>query len=258
MTDRLLPVIVTCAVLLSLESIIPLYRFRGSRLRHALPNLALAAVVFAMNATLAFLSARLSAFVVAHGIGLLFLVELPLWAQAIAGIAALDLFAWLAHLALHRSALGWRFHRVHHSEDTVDVTTAFRQHPGETVWRICCQLPAIVMVGIPPWIIVAYLTVSAVNAQLEHANIAMGERLDRVVRLLFVTPDMHKVHHSRLQPETDSNYANVFSVWDRLFRTYTARVDYASLRYGLDGIEERETNRVLGLLAMPFRRSVAR
>jgi sterol desaturase/sphingolipid hydroxylase (fatty acid hydroxylase superfamily) len=107
-----------------------------------------------------------------------------------------------------------------------------------------------VFFGLPLWIAVVYLTLSAANAQLEHANIRLSEGLDRWLRLLFVTPNMHKVHHSQLQPETDSNYANLFSIWDRIFGTYTRRVDFDALRYGLDDRTGRAT--FTGLLRMPF------
>src|SRR4029453_19273455 len=130
---------------------------------------------------------------------------------------------------LHKSWLGWQFHRVHHSENAVDVTTAFRQHPGETVWRILWQLAAIIVLGLPLWVVLIYLTLSALNAQIEHANIKLGERVDGLLRLFFVTPNMHKTHHSRRQFETETNYSNIFSFWDRLCGTYTPRVDFEEL-----------------------------
>jgi sterol desaturase/sphingolipid hydroxylase (fatty acid hydroxylase superfamily) len=98
--------------------------------------------------------------------------------------------------------------------------------------------------------VVIYLTVSAASAQFEHANVRLSKAVDRWLRLLFVTPNMHKVHHSRLRPETDSNYANIFSVWDGLFGTYTSRIDFGTLRYGLDDADDRAT--FVGLLRMPF------
>ncbi|MFL6246347.1 MAG: sterol desaturase family protein, partial [Thermoanaerobaculia bacterium] len=227
---RLLMLVGACAVLWTLESVLPLYRYRGGRLRHAMPNIALTVILLLMNLAFSFVAASASRFVV---------LELPPWMHVLLGIAALDFCTYAAHVLLHKLPLGWRFHRVHHSDEHVDVTTAFRQHPGETIWRIVWQLPAIVLFGIPLWVVVVYLTISSLNAQLEHANIALPERLDRALRLLFVTPNMHKVHHSRLQRETDSNYANIFSVWDRLFGTYTRRVDFATLSYGLDDLDVR-------------------
>ena len=239
---RFLLLIATCTLLFSLEGLWPLQRYRGSRLRRALPNVALAAIVIAMNVLLSFLIAMVCRAVAVQQTAL----------TVVIGIAALDLSSYAAHVALHRSPFAWRFHRVHHSENAVDVTTALRQHPGETLWRVLCQLAPIVLLGLPLSVVVVYLTLSSVNAQLEHANLRVPERLDRVLRWLFVTPNMHKVHHSRWQPETDSNYANIFAWWDRLFGTYTRTADVAALRYGLDGFDAPEVQSFGGLLRLPF------
>jgi sterol desaturase/sphingolipid hydroxylase (fatty acid hydroxylase superfamily) len=250
--DRLLLLIAGCALLWSLESVMPLRRYAGGGVRRAMANVALTAIVLLTNLALAFVAATASSFVVTRQIGILHLLNIPAWLGAIAGIAALDLSAYVAHVAMHKSALGWRFHRVHHSDERVDVTTAFRQHPGETVWRVVWQLPAIVAFGLPLWIVVLYLTFSSLNAQLEHANVRVRESIDGWFRTLFVTPNMHKVHHSRNQAETDSNYANILSIWDRLFGTYTHPAGLDALRYGLDGLDDRETQTLRGLLALPF------
>jgi sterol desaturase/sphingolipid hydroxylase (fatty acid hydroxylase superfamily) len=153
---------------------------------------------------------------------------------------------------MHKSWIGWQFHRVHHSNSEVNVTTALRQHPGETMWRTLCYAFAVGAFGIPLWVFLAYLMISTLNAQLEHTNIRVNVSIDRVLRLLIVTPNMHKIHHSRDQIETDSNYANIFSIWDRLFRTYTPTIDFGRLRYGLDGFDERKRQTVPALLALPF------
>jgi sterol desaturase/sphingolipid hydroxylase (fatty acid hydroxylase superfamily) len=249
---RLVMLIVLCGLLWTLESIIPLYRFRYGRVRHAMPNVALTLMLVITNLSLSFSSAYLAGFTVRNGIGLFAFLVLPSWAQILFGVLALDLFAYFAHVLLHKSWLGWQFHRVHHSENAVDVTTAFRQHPGETVWRIIWQLAAIVTFGIPLWVVVMYLLVSGLNAELEHANIRLNLRVDRLLRLLVVTPNMHKVHHSRDQRETDSNYSNIFSLWDRLFGTYTSSIDFRTLNYGLEGFDIKERQTLDGLLKMPF------
>ena len=249
---RLLLLVGSCGLLWSLETIVPLYRYQNSRMRHALPNVGLTLLLVLTNLALSFSSAYLADFTVRNGSGLLSLITLPRWTQLLLSITALDFFAYLAHRLLHQSWLGWQFHRVHHSENAVDVTTAFRQHPGETIWRLLWQLAAIVVFGVPLWIVLIYLIISALNAQLEHANIKVNVGLDRWLRLLVVTPNMHKVHHSRDQRETDSNYSNIFSLWDRLLGTYTADVDFQKLRYGLDGFDVSEKQTLRGLLKMPF------
>jgi sterol desaturase/sphingolipid hydroxylase (fatty acid hydroxylase superfamily) len=204
------------------------------------------------NLAPSFSSAYLAGVTARNGIGIFYLLGLSAWPQAVLGVVALDLFAYFAHVLLHKSWAGWQFHRVHHSENAVDVTTAFRQHPGETVWRMLWQLTAVFVFGIPLWIVIIYLLLSALNAQMEHANIRLNGSLDRLLRLMIVTPHMHKVHHSRDQRETDSNYSNIFSFWDRLFGTYTAEIDFQRLRYGLDGFDAQERQTLQGLLKMPF------
>lgn len=217
-----------------------------------MPNVALTLLLVITNLSLSFSSAYLADFSGRNGIGLFSMIGLSSWTQVILGVLALDLFAYCAHVLMHKSWLGWQFHRVHHSERTVDVTTAFRQHPGESVWRILWQLAAILVFGIPLWIVVIYLVLSGLNAEFEHANIRLNSRFDRWLRLLVVTPNMHKVHHSRDQRETDSNYSNIFSVWDRLFGTYTSSIDFRALNYGLHGFDVQERQTLRGLLKMPF------
>jgi sterol desaturase/sphingolipid hydroxylase (fatty acid hydroxylase superfamily) len=249
---RLLVLVGLCGLLWSLESIVPLYRYQNSRVRHALPNVALTLILVLTNLALSFSSAYLAGVTIRNGIGVFYVLGLPALPQAVLGVVALDLFAYFAHVLLHKSWLGWQFHRVHHSENAVDVTTAFRQHPGETVWRMLWQLAAVLVFGIPLWIVIIYLVVSALNAQMEHANIRLNGSFDRFLRLIIVTPHMHKVHHSRDQRETDSNYSNIFSFWDRLFGTYTGEIDFQRLRYGLDGFDVKERQTLRGLLKMPL------
>jgi sterol desaturase/sphingolipid hydroxylase (fatty acid hydroxylase superfamily) len=249
---RLLVLVGLCGLLWSVESVVPLYRYQQSRLRHAVPNVALALILVLTNLVLSFGSAYLAGLTVRDAFGLFPLLGIAAWIQAIVGVAVLDLFAYFAHVLLHKSWLGWQFHRVHHSENAVDVTTAFRQHPGETVWRMLWQLGAVLVFGIPLWVVVIYLILSALNAQMEHANIRLNRSVDHLLRLVFVTPHMHKVHHSRNQTETDSNYSNIFSCWDRVFGTYTPAIDFKRLRYGLDGMDARERQTLWALLKMPF------
>ena len=125
-------------------------------------------------------------------------------------------------------------------------------HPGETLWRTLWYVLAIAPFGIPLWVLLIYLMVSTLNAQFEHSNIKLWEPLDRVLRLLLVTPNMHKVHHSRAQIQTDTNYSNIFSIWDRIFLTYTATIDFGLLRYGLDGFDDRKKQTFPALLKVPF------
>lgn len=251
---RLSALILLCALLWTLESVVPLYRYGRDRLPHAFPNVVLALLLILTNLALSAGTARLAAFSDSHGIGLFRLLEFSPLLTLVLGVAALDFFGYWAHRLLHMSWLGWQFHRVHHSEAAVDVTTAFRQHPGETVWRILWQLAAVALFGLPLWVVAVYLTLSGLNAQLEHANIKLSDGVDGLLRLFVVTPNMHKAHHSRRQKETDTNYSNIFSFWDRACGTYTPRVNFGELRYGLDGFDDTNKQSLRGLLKMPFMR----
>jgi sterol desaturase/sphingolipid hydroxylase (fatty acid hydroxylase superfamily) len=250
--SRLMVLIVACTLLWSLESFMPLNDYAKGRFRRALPNIVLTVLLVGTNLLLWFGSAQVASLVQGKHFGLFFLIDLPPWMVLISGIVALDLFAYFAHLLLHKSWLGWQFHRVHHSDNDVNVTTAFRQHPGETVWRMLWQVLAVVLFGLPLEVVAVYLTISALNAQLEHTNIKINDSLDRWLRLIVVTPNMHKVHHSRDQIETDTNYSNIFSIWDRIFGTYTPPIDFNRLCYGLDGFDDRQKQTLPALLKLPF------
>ena len=250
--SRLLGLIIGITVLWTIESLLPLYKYEKNRLRRALPNIAFTVLLVLTNLSLSCATAAVANFVMKKEIGLFYLFDIPYGLGALFGVMALDLFTYFAHLLMHKSWLGWQFHRVHHSDAEVNVTTAFRQHPGETVWRILWQVLAVGTFGIPLSVVVLYLVISTLNAQLEHTNIKLFAPLDQVLRIFFVTPNMHKVHHSREQHETDSNYSNIFSIWDRIFGTYTATVDFSLLRYGLDGFDDRKKQTGPALLKLPF------
>jgi len=213
------------------------------------PNLALTGLLLAVN----FAFDRAAAFAgVAPTSGLLHVLGWPAWATVIVVVVTLDGFAYAAHVLLHAWPPAWRFHRVHHSDPHVDVSTAFRQHPFETVWRHSFQTAGALLLGAPTRSVAIYLSLSALNAQLEHAHVAWPPRLEKWARLLFVTPAMHRVHHSRLQHDTDTNYSNILSLWDRLFGTFRAPRPGESIVCGLDEFDAPQRQRTAALLALPF------
>jgi sterol desaturase/sphingolipid hydroxylase (fatty acid hydroxylase superfamily) len=153
---------------------------------------------------------------------------------------------------MHRVPGLWRFHRVHHSDPTVDVTTTIRQHPGEGAIRYAFMGAFAFVLGASPGAFAVYRSASAINGLLEHANFRTPLWLDR---LLAITtwPYMHKVHHSRSAHETDTNYGNIFSLFDRMFGTFTRSERGMKVLYGLDGFDDDATQTMAGLLALPFR-----
>jgi sterol desaturase/sphingolipid hydroxylase (fatty acid hydroxylase superfamily) len=188
-------------------------------------------------------------------VGALFLLgDLPVALQAVVGLLLLDLVgAWLPHFVEHHVPFLWRLHLVHHSDQAVDTTTANRHHPGESVVRFAFTALAVVVAGAPMWLVFLYQSVSVVLSQFNHANIALPRWLDRALAWVFVSPDMHKVHHHYVLPYTDTNFGNVFSVWDRLFRTYR-EMERTQVVYGVDThMAPAEHTTVGALLTMPLR-----
>jgi sterol desaturase/sphingolipid hydroxylase (fatty acid hydroxylase superfamily) len=186
--------------------------------------------------------------------GLMTRLDVPAAAQFIIGIVAADFaYGYVAHWALHASPVLWRYHRVHHSDAFVDVTTSYRTHPVETAWRHLWLFVMVWALGIPATAVAAFRVLAAVNAIFEHANIRVRPALDTAVSWIWVTPNMHKVHHSRAQAETDSNYGNIFAFHDRLFGTFIPTVRAFAVQYGLDDVDPSEVRSFGALLAMPWR-----
>ena len=194
-----------------------------------------------------------------QGMGLLHAMEtglgLPVWAHALGAILLLDAWMYVWHRINHEIPFLWRFHRVHHHDPTMDVTTASRFHTGEIVLSSLLRIGVIVLLGVHLWELVLYETLMFAVVQFHHANVALPDALDRALRAVIVTPFMHKVHHSRWQPETDSNYSSLFSFWDRIGRTFRLRDDPSTIEFGLDGWDDPDDQSFTGLLRAPLKRS---
>ncbi len=247
------------AVLTAIEALAPLHaRGRWNR-AHLGPNLALTAITFATNLLWNAAVLALVLWLEANGFGLLrWLSVAPLPATLLA-VAAFDLAFYAAHVSWHKVPALWRFHAVHHSDPALDVTTTVRQHPVEGVLRYAALAAMAVAIGPSPGAFAIYRAASAINALLEHSNIRAPRWLDRALSLVTTWPMMHKVHHSRLPEQTDTNYGNLFSWWDRLFGTFTPSDRGRSIRYGLDDYDRPELQTTAAMLALPFRnRSVER
>ncbi len=237
------------------ESAAPLFRFEYRKWSHALVNLFFTATTIVVNFALAFVLLLAADWATGRAFGVLFLLpDLPVAVQALIGLLLLDLIsAWLAHWVQHKSPTLWRLHLVHHSDAHVDTTSANRHHPGESVIRFVFTVLAVVLVGTPMWMVFLYQALSVVLSQFNHANISLPAWLDRALAWVIVSPDMHKVHHHYVLPYTDSNYGNIFSVWDRLFGTFRS-MDRGALVYGIDThMDPAVHESVPQLLLMPFR-----
>ena len=237
-----------------LEGSFPLFKMKYHKWKHALPNLFFTATTIAINFVLAFLLLNSSDWVMANGFGILnWLPEMPLWSYAIAGLLLMDFFgAYVPHYIEHRVKPLWMIHLVHHSDQKVDTTTANRHHPLESVVRFVFTLIGVLVIGAPMGIVMLYQSMSLVATQFNHANISLPKKLDKWLSYVIVSPDMHKVHHHFVLPYTDSNYGNIFSIWDRLFGTFMT-MDREKVVYGVDVFPDEKANeQIAALLAQPF------
>ena len=238
-----------------LETAQPLFDLNYKRLRHALPNLFFTLTTIIVNLPLAFLLVMASDWVSANEFGLLYLVELPTWLFAILGVMLMDLIgAYLIHYIEHHVKWMWQFHVIHHSDQHIDTTSGNRHHPGESVFRFVFTIIATLVVGAPIWMIFVYQTLSAILTQFNHANVQLPQWLEKILRVVIVTPGMHRSHHHYRLPYSDSNYGNIFSFWDRIFGTLIL-VDNKKVRYGLDTyMAPKESQDVWTMLKLPFQK----
>ncbi len=238
-----------------LETASPLFVFRYNKWKHAGVNLVFTFTTIAINFALAFLLLRATDWAQENDLGILaWLKSTPVFLQLTIGLLLLDLIgAYLAHWVEHKVHLLWRFHAVHHSDPFVDTTTANRHHPGESLVRFTFTTLAVVVTGAPIWMVMLYQSLSVVLSQFNHANIELPATIDRWMSLVFVTPNMHHVHHHHQQPLTDRNFGNIFSIWDRFFGTFAA-APKESLVYGIDSHPDAaEVSSLRSLFLMPFR-----
>lgn len=190
-----------------------------------------------------------------NGWGLLNRIALPASLAIALSVLLLDLVIWAQHVAVHKVPLLWRLHRMHHADQDYDVTTGARFHPLEILLSAAIKLTAIAILGAPPVAVLLFEVLLNATAMFNHGNVALPRRVDAAVRLLVVTPDMHRVHHSWHRDETDSNYGFNFPWWDRMFGTYRAqpRDGHDAMTIGLPLFRTRKDQRLDHMLVQPFR-----
>jgi len=236
-----------------LETAVPLFAGRAWTRSRRAANLGLTGIVFLLNWLLSSGAALVALVLAARPASLMANTGLPLAIQIAAGVVLLDFSTgYLAHRVMHIWPAMWRFHQIHHSDDFVDVTTTYRTHPVETVWRFLFAIVPVWVFGLPAPAVVIQRLLQATNGVLGHANIRLWPPLDRVLSLFWVTPNVHKIHHSRRLTETNSNYGNVLTIYDRLLGTYTPSDAAPRVAYGLDDVDPARLASVPGLLSMPF------
>ncbi len=189
-----------------------------------------------------------------NGWGLLNLYAIPYWLKCAAAILILDMVVYLQHLMFHAVPLLWKLHMVHHTDLDYDVTTGLRFHPVEIVASMVIKMTAVAALGPPPGAVVAFEVILNGMAMFNHGNVRLPQSIDRILRLLVVTPDMHRVHHSIYPRETNSNFGFNLAWWDRLFGTYKAQPTdgHEGMTIGLRQFRESADLTLPRLLLLPF------
>jgi sterol desaturase/sphingolipid hydroxylase (fatty acid hydroxylase superfamily) len=241
-------------LLFALEGWLPFFGGRTGRVRHGLRNAALGV----LNAALVVLLfagplTRVSEWVASSRFGLLHWLSLPPAATLLGAIVLFDAWMYGWHRANHRIPLLWRFHRMHHSEKDLDVTSAVRFHPGEIMLSSGLRLGVLAALGMSLPLLIIYELALAPVIQFHHSNVRLPERLDRWLRAVIVTPHMHRIHHSVLRREHDGNYASIFSFWDRLFGSYRRRENLREMPMGLRRWEGGTWQTLWGMFKTPLR-----
>jgi sterol desaturase/sphingolipid hydroxylase (fatty acid hydroxylase superfamily) len=198
-------------------------------------------------------------FAAGRGYGLFNLAGFRLSIASLLGFLALDLVIYLQHVVFHKVPLLWRLHRMHHADLDIDVTTGVRFHPFEILISLAIKIAVVIALGIPAVAVVLFEVMLNATSMFNHANVAMPSWLDRVLRLIVVTPDMHRVHHSTLRQETDTNFGFNLPWWDRLFGTYRPKpaAGHDGMTIGLPIFRDARELRLDRLLTQPFRNDPA-
>jgi sterol desaturase/sphingolipid hydroxylase (fatty acid hydroxylase superfamily) len=230
---------------------------RESRRTRWTRNLSLVAIdVLVQRFTLGAAAFAAAVYAQAHGWGLLAVLDWPWWAKAAAGFLFLDLAIYLQHVLSHALPAFWRVHRVHHADLDLDATSGLRFHPVEILLSLVYKVLLVTAMGVDPWVVVAFEATLNAAAIFTHANIKMPAALDRVLRWFVCTPDMHRVHHSVVPRETNSNFGFFLSVWDRLFGTMrdAPEAGHEGVVLGLPDLQTPKQVGLGALLLLPLRK----
>jgi sterol desaturase/sphingolipid hydroxylase (fatty acid hydroxylase superfamily) len=240
-----------------LEGAIPLFRLRykKTKLKHALVNVSFTVMHLIIHTGLAIVIVLIGDWCFTHQFGLVYWLNAGTLAGILISFLVLDFFGgWLVHITEHKVPLLWRFHVIHHADNSVDVTTGLRHHPGESILRGLFFFMGIAVSGAPMYAVMIFQTILILATAFTHANIQLPKSVDALLSWVLVSPNMHKVHHHYMLPYTDSNFGNIFSIWDRLFGTFMY-MPSDEIVYGIDTyFDDQQTNSIGELWKIPFSR----
>lgn len=245
--------IVSLGFIFWLEGFFPLFQGRRQRFRHALSNLGIG-ILNGLVLSFAFsvVTLKVIDFSEHHSWGLLRQFQWNPWIKVFLAFILFDLWMYAWHRANHQIAFLWRFHRMHHSDSELDSTSALRFHTGEVIFSSLLRLIVIPLIGMQFVHLFIYELCLQPVIIFHHSNVALPEKIDRIFRAVIVTPNMHRIHHSQVRDETDSNYSSIFSFWDRVVGSFRRRQDTRTLVYGLPYLQEKEWQSFWGMIKTPF------
>ena len=250
---KLIVQILSLGLIFCLEGFFPLFKDRKDRMGHAFNNVSVGALNGVM---IYFLFSSLTVgsiqWAETRSFGLFRLVSLPRFSEGLFAFVLFDLWMYLWHFANHNVPFLWRFHRMHHSDLELDSTSALRFHTGEILLSSVVRLLVIPLLGMRFVHLFIYEACLGPVIIFHHSNIALPEKWDGKLRALIVTPNMHRIHHSREVFETNSNYSSIFSFWDRIVKTFKKREDTTTLSYGLPYFRQAKWQGFAGMLKTPF------
>ncbi len=235
------------------ESFAPFFKRPKERISHGIKNIVIA-VINAIIIGLLFSGVTLIAadYTEENNFGLVHLLNLNEIQYSVIAFFIMDLWNYIWHRINHKISFLWRFHKMHHSDPNMDATTSVRFHFGEIIISSTLRLAVIFLVGIPIWVLIFYDTTLLMSTIFHHSNIRLPDKVDKLIRAVIVSPNMHKVHHSRIKIETDSNYSSFLTIWDRIFGSFRLKDDYSKINFGLDNYDSKEKQSLAGLIKTPL------
>jgi sterol desaturase/sphingolipid hydroxylase (fatty acid hydroxylase superfamily) len=252
---RLLVAVAVFAIMAAWEVLAPRRKLAAGRAARWPSNLGIV-VIDALVVRLAVPAGVIGAslYAAGHGIGLFHYLNLRLSVAALLGFLVLDLAIYGQHVVFHHVPWLWRLHRMHHADLDIDVSTGFRFHPFEILISLAIKIAVVLAFGIPPVAVFIFEVMLNATSLFNHSNVSMPAWLDRIVRLVLVTPDMHRVHHSIVRAETDSNFGFNLPCWDRLFGTYRRepQAGHDDMTIGIPMFRDRKELRLDRMLMQPF------
>lgn len=242
--------------MMALEAMAPRRKRTNMRARRWSTNVALVVInTLAARLLGPLIAGAVAIYANSRGIGLFNMIDVPVLLGVIACVVTLDMAIYWQHVATHKIPVLWRFHKIHHADRDIDVTTGVRFHPVEIVLSMLYKAVCVLVLGPSLVAVILFEVILNASAMFNHANFKLPQALDRILRPIIVTPDMHRVHHSDIMRETNANYGFFLSVWDRLFGSYIAQPElgHNGMTIGLAECQTSEPNEILWSLMAPFR-----